>query len=117
MHQRQGGLVGPLQIVEEEKQGSLARGPGQTLCETLEEVVPQLLWRQFRWRGDIWEDAAQPGCDQGELGGRVPQPLAELLRAGRLRESGFKNFGGGEIGTRLLSLIAVADQGAKALGR
>src|SRR5438128_4660990 len=104
MHQRQSRLVGPLQIVEEEKQGSLARGPGQTLGQALEEGAPQLLRRQVRWREDIGEEAPQSRQDQCELSGSVPQTLAELLRAGRLRERRLENFRKGEIRTRLLPL-------------
>src|SRR5262249_55884961 len=90
---------------------------GQTLGETLAEGAPQLLWRQFRGRGGIGGEAPQSRHDQREFGGSVPQPLAERLRARGLCQRCLENFRKREIRTGLLPLIAVAQQGEKALVR
>src|SRR5262249_22918876 len=97
------------------KQGDGPSRAVQRSGHAVEERPTCVLWWQL-WRpGKIREDGAQARHQLRQLGSRFSQPLPEHLWAGGACEVRFYYFLNREIWARILSLVTVTDQDAKAV--
>jgi len=112
MHQCQGRLLAHCRSSRMRNRG-VWREASQTLGQALEEGAPQLLRRQFRWRGNIREERRSLGAIRASSAALSPSP-AELLRLGACASAVSIISQRGDTDTAP-PLIAVAQQGEKAL--
>jgi hypothetical protein len=68
LHEQKGGVVGPLQVVEDEECRTIHGQAGQDVGQAPEEVQPLLFRRQLQGRGEVGEPAPQLGQEPGDLG-------------------------------------------------
>ena len=107
------GLVGPMQVVEEEGDGLAGGGAFEVLGEAGKKEVAGLLGREIGGLWEIREGLAEAGHDPGDLGGAVAHLCLNEVGAGDA-DGVVERLGKGDEGRSALHLVAVAggDEGA-----
>src|SRR2546426_11949253 len=108
VEQSQRGLVRPLQILDNEKQGG---GPSRALQRgghALEEIPTRLVWGQWQRRWGLRGDAAQARHEVRQRGSSPPPPPSGPFLGGGARKRRLDPFGKGESPARGLPPRAMA---------
>ena len=117
LHEQERGVVGPLQVVEDDERRTGAGQAGQDVRQAAEQVQPFLGRRELQRRRQVGEAAAHPREQPGDLGGGVAEDVGhEGLGAWRGRQRRFQDFHDGDVGGGTGDLVAVADEDTHAGG-
>ena len=104
--QRQGPLIGPLQIVYQQQDGTVCSHADQNLHDRSQEDVACLLRRQFHGRSDVGEDASKLRHKTRNLRSVIRERIAEPLSAWPLPQSAFEHFYEGNERNRIIAIVA-----------
>src|SRR6516225_5781773 len=104
--QRQGPLIGPLQIVYQQQDRTVCSYAGQNLHDRSQEDVACLLRRQFHGRSDVGEDASKLRHKTRNLRSVIRERIAEPLSAWPLPQSAFEHFYEGNERNRIIAIVA-----------
>jgi hypothetical protein len=110
LNQQQRRLVGPLQVVENEQDGTVGRRPQQDVPDPVEEHPPLLFGGQLERRRDVRTQSTETGNELGDLGGVLAERLAERLGARGPGQRLLEDLHEGDVGRGSLHLVGVAHE-------
>ena len=111
LDEQEGGVVGPLQVVEDDQQGTGPGQAGQDVAQAPEQVVPFLVRGQLERQRQVGKASAQLGQEPGDLRGGVAEDVGhERLGTRCRRQCRFEDLDDGGIGSGAGHLVAVADE-------